>query len=455
MIYLDQRKKALSKGDIRQLEESGVFDNIQGNILQGHGREYSIQILLEFHDGHEHKTTVRNWIKRLAHEITSAKRQMDEAHRFRCCGVSGQVFYSFFLSARGYRYLGYEEWSKNKFEYLFQIGMAHEDIRIALNDPEKTCLDQPYNSDFNIDAMLLVADDDERKLACAAQKLLDEMAGFTKKRAIEHGRVIRNEKHQRKEHFGYVDSVSQPLFFERDQQEDVSKWNPVIGPSLVLVQDPCSGLEGQPDLAYGSYLVYRKLEQDVMGFQEKIKALAKQLEIPCEERAAALVMGRYRDGTPLSPHDVPSPPDAVPNHFNFEDDPGGKICPLHAHIRLMNNRNTGGEFKPARRFMARRGIPYGPDEQGRVGLHFLCYQSSIFGQFWSLQLHYANGRPLDPIIGQVIRGQQEGEIDTGQEWPGLRANAICHFHSFITFKGGEFFFAPSIAFLKKLPVLSS
>jgi Dyp-type peroxidase family len=330
--------------------------------------------------------------------------------------------------------------------------MANEHIRSALNDPEKTCLDQPYNSDFNIDAMLLVADDDERKLSCAAQKLFDDIASFTKKCAVEHGHAIRNEKRQSKEPFGYVDNISQPSFFESDKQEDVSKWNPAIGPSLVLVQDPCSGLEGQPDLAFGSYLVYRKLEQDVIGFQDKIKELANQLEIRCEERAAALVMGRYRDGTPLSQHDTPVFDNLAPNYFNYEDDTDGKICPYHAHIRLMNNRNTGGEFKPDRRFIARRSIPYGPDEQGKVGLHFMCYQSSIRGQFWSLQLHYANGQPLDPIIGQPIRGQQGDEINTGQKWPRLRANEICHFHSFVAFKGGEFFFAPSISFLKKLPI---
>jgi hypothetical protein len=120
----------------------------------------------------------------------------------------------------------------------------------------------------------------------------------------------------------------------------------------------------------------------------------------------------------------------------------------------MNNRNTGGEFKPASRFIARRGIPYGPDEQSKVGLHFMCYQSSIRGQFWSLQLHYANSRPLDPIIGQPIRGQQRNEINTGQKWPWLRAHKSCHFHSFVSFKGGEFLFTPSISFLKKLPILS-
>jgi Dyp-type peroxidase family len=454
MIYLDQKTEALSKDDVSQLEASGVLDNIQGNILQGHGRDYSIQILIEFHDGHEHKQNIRNWIKKLANEITSAKRQMAEAHHFRCCGISGQVFHSFSLSARGYRYLGYQRWANKKFEYLFQIGMANEHIRNALNDPEKTCLDQPYDGNFNIDAMLLVADDDEQKLTCAAHKLLDDIANSTKNCAVEHGHVIRNEKRQSQEHFGYVDNISQPSFFETDKPEDVSKWNPIIGPSLVLVQDPCSGLAGQPDLAYGSYLVYRKLEQDVIGFQDKIKELANQLEIRCEERAAALVMGRYRDGTPLSQHDMPSLANSAPNHFNYEDDPDGNICPYHAHIRLMNNRNTGGEFKPASRFIARRGIPYGPDEQSKVGLHFMCYQSSIRGQFWSLQLHYANSRPLDPIIGQPIRGQQRNEINTGQKWPWLRAHQSCHFHSFVSFKGGEFLFTPSISFLKKLPILS-
>jgi Dyp-type peroxidase family len=376
---------------------------------------------------------------------------MDEAHRFRSCHVSGDVFRSFFLSAHGYQYLGYEAWVKDHFQYLFQVGMLHEHIRSALNDPEKTSLDQPYNGDFHIDAMLLVADNDQQNLSRAVQKLLDEVASFTKNYAIEWGHVIRNEQGQSLEPFGYADGISQPSFFEEDEREDVAKWNAAIGPNLVLVRDPCSGLEGQPRLAYGSYLVYRKLEQDVTGFQEKMRELAKQLEIPCEERAAALVMGRYRDGAPLVKSDTSGLTNADLNAFNYIDDPDGNICPLHAHIRLMNNRNTNGVFKPDRSFIARRSIPYGPDQYNKVGLHFLCYQSSIRDQFWTLQVHYANSRPLDPLIGQPVQKQRGHEIDTGQKWPWLRRHANCHVHSFVAFKGGEFFFAPSILFLKKLP----
>ncbi len=81
---------------------------------------------------------------------------------------------------------------------------------------------------------------------------------------------MRNAQDKSIEHFGYTDSLSQPLFFqsdlewERQQGERTHVWDPGAGPDLVLVPDPY-GREGCDS---GSYLVFRKLEQHVRAFKE-------------------------------------------------------------------------------------------------------------------------------------------------------------------------------------------
>ena len=51
-----------------------------------------------------------------------------------------------------------------------------------------------------------------------------------------------------------------------------------------------------------------------------------------------MVMGRFRDGTPVVLQSTPGQYDPVPNNFNFEKDSLGLRCPFQAHIRRMNPR---------------------------------------------------------------------------------------------------------------------
>ncbi|HEY9597244.1 MAG TPA: peroxidase, partial [Cyanophyceae cyanobacterium] len=94
------------------------------------------------------------------------------------------------------------------------------------------------------------------------------------------------------------------------------------------------------------------------------------------------------------------------------------------------------------------------EEQEKVGLLFLCFQSNIFDQFMTLQKIWANQRDfvqydagVDAVIGQGGEDIQE------QNWPkqwGKNDNVSFQFANFVRMKGGEFFFAPSISFLKTL-----
>ena len=67
-------------------------------------------------------------------------------------------------------------------------------------------------SNQQIEAMILLADDDEHFLLRQTRQLIDAAEGVATVLTVERGRVLRNNRGQRIEHFGYVDGRSQPLF---------------------------------------------------------------------------------------------------------------------------------------------------------------------------------------------------------------------------------------------------
>jgi deferrochelatase/peroxidase EfeB len=110
--------------------------------------------------------------------------------------------------------------------------------------------------------------------------------------------------------------------------------------------------------------------------------------------------------------------------------------------------------------IVRRGITYGErrvepkddpaqedlPERG-VGLLFMCFQASIDNQFAYLQrLANDSSDGLDPIIGQSASA-----TGLGQTWPvqwGEPYVKPFEFTGFVRLRGGDFFFAPSLPFLR-------
>jgi len=262
------------------------------------------------------------------------------------------------------------------------------------------------------------------------------------------------------EHFGFEDGISNPNFILQDAdleraQRGSDKWDPTAPLSLVLATEP-----GSTD-RFGSYLVFRKLEQNVRGFKDALAQLSAVLGPKADlDRAGAMAVGRFRDGTPMIPTTAPMA-GAERNNFNFAaDDPGGRTCPFHAHIRKTNPRGDSPlGLSGERAFrIARRGITYGsrpdlppgaklpPPETG-VGLLFMSYQAKL-DQF-AIQQEGSDSndfvRPgvgVDPVIGQNV-------APAAQEWPagsGIKFTMA----NFVKLLGGEYFFAPSIPFLREL-----
>jgi Dyp-type peroxidase family len=435
-------------------QEKAFLRNLQANILKGHGRDHVALVFLEIEDVPKARKYLR------AFPVSDAHTQLLEARQFDATLSPGGVVRLVHLSQTGLAKLGH----KSSFAQVqpFADGMA-SDTQVL--DGGNTV---GWQAELRkpIDVLLVLAYHHEVDFASMVGKLVgdleDDASGF-KLRFVQQGRGYRNKDNEGVEHFGYVDGRSQPLLLvSQIKKESTKVYNPTAPLSQVLVDDPLS-----PG-GFGSFFVFRKLEQNVAGFKQAEEALARKLGLvdPDDERAGAQVVGRFEDGTPLTLH---ASEQGVPvlNDFDYSGDANGSRCPFHAHIRKSNPRGSspgGPDFDKSVQ-MARRGITYGcrlQDPKSKefidqpndgVGLLFMSYQSSIQDQFRFMQVHWVNdenfphtGVGIDPVIGQGGNLPQTWFPTYGSvqnPMPSL-------FKGFVTLKGGEYFYTPSVAGLKNV-----
>ena len=460
-------------------EEQKMLQCLQGNILKGHGRTETVNIFFKI-DGAKALEMKRSLRELANYHITSADRQLRETEVFQESGEPGSTFVSAFLSASGYVALGAAAQAPASEPQFFKKGMRDAASVTAVNDH---LADWEVHFNQQIDGMIIVGDNDRRLV----QFKRDEVAKLLKEggATIVHeqiGSAVKNHQNDGIEHFGYVDGRSQPLLLAEDIEREAttagtSRWDPEFSLGVALIKDPGVG----DTVSFGSYFIFRKLEQNVQGFKRQEQVLATKLGfIGSEKRelAGALVVGRFEDGSPTTLSDEAKGANP-PNDFNYDNDPGIR-CPFHGHIRKVNPRHAVALERA--HIMPRRGIPFTdvprkihpsdlpgsedladfdanvkPDlPEGGVGLLFMAYNSNLTNQFVFTQQSWANsagfpspGTGVDPIIGQ--------SADTGvqQTWPVSWDNAAGGtqkqgFAAFVTMRGGEYFFAPSLTFFKNL-----
>jgi Dyp-type peroxidase family len=454
-------------------QEKKMLADLQGNILKGHGRDHTTNLVLRFDPSK--KAAARTFIQKVvAPLVTDAAKQLKQGQIFKKTGKPGDVFVGFFLSVTGYQVLGIPA-SKTPTDPAFVAGLKARTG--TLNDPAPAKWDAAFQGEVH--AMILIADDLQARVNNVRANIEAKVPAGVTVIGREDGAAMRNANGDGIEHFGYVDGRSQPLLLkedikhEKDKMGGIDKWDPAFGIGTALV--PCPGAAS--DTSFGSYFVFRKLEQDVRGFKTAEKQLATILGLNAadEERAGAMVVGRFEDGTPLVMQGTDGLHSPVRNNFNFSGDPAGSKCPFHAHIRKSNPRGESvGPFasnvaEERTHIMARRGITYGHrgvhpndpilDEHPElmpadgVGLLFMAYQNDIGNQFEFTQKNWVNNpnfvKPatgIDPVIGQGAGAAQKWPVNYG----GSSTKASL-FSGFVRMKGGEYFFAPCISFLKNLP----
>jgi Dyp-type peroxidase family len=224
----------------------------------------------------------------------------------------------------------------------------------------------------------------------------------------------------------------------------------------------------------GSYLVFRKLEQDVVGFRQYFR---DQFDSPAmQQLMAAKVVGRWPSGAPLT-----LAPDQDPlwdqdptndwlgdsNRFTYHpDDPEGFRCPFSAHIRRTNPRDSLGSdpaestISSRRRRLLRRGAIYGDrlpdgiferDHQPR-GLLFFCINANIRRQFEFVQQTWVNNPTFNGLYNErdPLMGNNPDGSDRAMTIPQSPLCKTLGLPNFVTLKGGAYFFLPSLSALNFL-----
>lgn len=592
----------LESKDLREF-----LQGIQGNILKHHGRGYSVHVLITFRK--ESIPKALQWIA--AFEPTSAWAE---------CSAPPDVFRMLALTRAGYDILGIAPKDQPR-DAAFRRGMrdgsaahpaaaypfapqeAHDPMRdvhaiaIIATDKHELIKDDGWKARLAAARGSKVDIDD----ICTWRAEFGHLIWTDGKGHYKYGRKLKDQSGYYIEHFGYHDGISNPQFLKPDPAEGERTgrraraanggWNDFAPLNVVLSDEPPRSR--YLSNAYGSYLVFQKLEQNVPGFLRSARMLALQFAVDETadrlaadlsysqsagdvkrrgawdasfhpfiqafdddlqklsrlglaydrrsyapdyagklkdnsefrdvvhrthrpgaldiERAGAMVIGRYRNGTPvfagvaaLDDTLVPTPLGHA-NDFEYGTaDAKGLACPFHAHTRRMNPRGElsrlgCGRAEPDPRqqspqvertyCIARRGVPYGSVDSAALakrneyqeddfapyggahadpasrpgedrGVLFMSFQADL--ENYEILADSANDRNfiapastrlqgIDPVIGRE-------SVRFRQDWPrppkGERATRFL-FRDYVVSRGGAYFFAPSLEFLRTIREIST
>ena len=526
-------------------EEVLDIRNIQGNILAGFNKDHQALLFLEITDA----ARAKRWLQFITPSIATTDEvlgfnRLFKALRARRASEPGGLVATWLniaFSRDGIAALTSAAEADKFKDEAFQVGLPARSP--LLGDPTaRNAPGAPENWRFGgpgaiPDVVLTVASDDPDALEKQVDRLKETLrkvpgttgAGGSGLKLIfdQRGDTLPGELRGH-EHFGFKDGISQPAVRGRLSEGPDDFLTPrfvdpadprarlLAAPGSVLVypgqfvfgyerQDPNGdgGVPFDPGVVpawarNGSYLVIRRLRQDVRAFRETIarqaRALARKPGFAGTTAAglAAKLVGRWTSGAPVarSPQaddEALGKNDFANNHFAFQNastpvplknapphvpdgfaqapaDYFGQTCPHAAHIRKVNPRDlgtdTGGAHDTLTRRILRRGIPYGeplprtagPQSRGARadrGLLFVCYQTSIESQFEFLTNHWVNTKAAPEDGGfDIIIGQNGGDATRERTADLVAPNdppqTLTFQPEWVIPTGGGYFFAPSI-----------
>ena len=482
--------------------------DVQGLIITGYGHlNSSCNFFLHVDDA----AAAKAWLARIVPQVTTAK--WDK-------GPNGKVVKPEWALNIAFTYPGLValeqsvEWLST-FTQEFQQGMTevHRSRRLGdvggsapelweIGGRKLDANGQPIKDENEIHLLLMMQTrtQEEMKSLYEAQRSLLQAGGLREVAEAQQGYMRPGYK----EHFGFHDSIAQPEIEGSPKksppdQTCIQAGEFVLGyknsynnfpptPVVPAALDTLDNLKypeqetaeqatrQQKDFGRnGTYLVFRKLYQDVAGFRRYFR---DRFPDPVErDLMTAKCMGRWPSGTPLvlSPeHDDPALGKEFANDFLYmETDPNGYACPIGAHIRRANPRDARladpieSIISVNRHRIIRRGMPYGEalpegvyeDDGVDRGLLFFVVNTDIARQFEFLMNAWINDPKFnslyndrDPIVGDnkdPARTDDQGPWNMTIQREPVRLS-LTEIPRFVRVKGGAYFFLPSISALSFL-----
>lgn len=180
--------------------DKAVLEDLQGNILKGHGREHTINLFLRF-DKTKSKMA-KAFVHHLALKVTSSLKQLEDTEIFRITRESGDPFVTFFLTNAGYKALGVVN-AKIPTNQAFTDGLK---LRGAgLIDAPVDAWDSHFQEEIH--AMVLIAENDEKKRREIQSEIISLMNEAVTIVGEEIGLAMKNENLDGIEHFGMLTGV--------------------------------------------------------------------------------------------------------------------------------------------------------------------------------------------------------------------------------------------------------
>lgn len=505
------------------MSESLELEEIQGLIVSGYGeRPTARYALFEVVDA----ARARSWLKRLLptlqfSEYRRSRRGQPPFLNALCVNIA--------FTHAGFAALGLPGTALAGFSLAFQEGLTDPDRARRLGDdgpsaPLHWDWGRPGEPLHGVLAVFAGTDDaDPEEWQQIDACILSHMTAENGVRTLSVLDTMPANRLLRKEHFGFRDGITNPRLagLSRPGAPDVVANGEILlgyengyqrvplSPELASSEDPAGVLPqasenpGRRDFGRnGSYLVFRQLEQDVRGFWRYVNEAKRQVPdapggIAGDEWLAAKMVGRWRNGTPLTRYpEQPGPEDrGDDNRFLFgeHDDAFGTRCPIGSHVRRTNPRDTAlpvphdselsgsaedASIRAQRLKLAdlhrilRRGRPYGapldpaydPERMrtaetdgGERGVHFLCFNANLSRQFefvqsnWALNPNFAGlSQDPDPLL---CPRRQFPFPAADFTMPGLPVRRIHDLPRVVEVRGGAYFFMPSKSALRYLSEL--
>jgi Dyp-type peroxidase family len=392
-------------------------DNVQGNILGGFNKDHQMFLFYQIHKASE----FREWLREFVPFVSTSAEVIAFNRLFKSIRTRHgepqdrpQTVKATWRNI-AFTYPGLEKLRDNGIPGLLKTDFRDKSFKLGLaaqapklgdpvgsgneGDPAKWVVGGPSNP---VHVMIHVASDDPDDLEKELQWIRDHIKG-TSMVMEQRGKNLPHDVPGRgdlagHEHFGFLDGVSQPGLRGRistdphdvltPRQNPNNRGQGKPGQDLLWPGEFVFGYPGQkvdaatiaepgplsdagPEwAANGSFLVFRRLKQDVFAFHNFLKTKAPGLGLSAQLLGAKLV-GRWPSGAPVlrtpDAHDNPQlgSTDCANNNFEFQDstlpipaegvknpfdcsdhlftrsegDKTGLLCPFAGHIRKAYPRD--------------------------------------------------------------------------------------------------------------------